>query len=120
MSNTFVSYKQKLLDPRWQKKRLEVLNRKSWSCQICGESKKPLHVHHLCYSDTYNPWDVEDSALQSLCEDCHKIKHLTNLSDFEKKLISVITHWADVYDGKDLTTSLFVREINKIILKEKT
>ena len=42
------TYFDKLKDPRWQKRRLEILNLNSWSCQDCGETSK-------------------------LCEDCHKL-----------------------------------------------
>jgi len=31
-----MTYKEKLLDPRWQKKRLEVLERDGWACRALG------------------------------------------------------------------------------------
>lgn len=42
------SYSEKLLDPRWQKKRLEILARDNWTCQRCGAVNCELHVHHAC------------------------------------------------------------------------
>lgn len=29
-------YAKKLMDPRWQKKRLEIFKRDGWKCQNCG------------------------------------------------------------------------------------
>ena len=58
-----------LKDPRWQKKRLEIMNRDSFACQLCGNKTKTLNVHHLAYKSY--PWDVADYLLITLCEDCH-------------------------------------------------
>lgn len=63
------SYSEKLKDPRWQKKRLEILERDGWKCQKCGDEKSTLHVHHLTYSG--NLWDVDNDSLAALCEHCH-------------------------------------------------
>ena len=41
-------YSEKLRDPRWQKRRLEILERDAWQCQACLSTAKTLHVHHLC------------------------------------------------------------------------
>ncbi len=35
-------YLEKLKDPRWQKKRLAVMERAGWKCQCCSETKKTL------------------------------------------------------------------------------
>ena len=67
-----VTYSEKLKDPRWQKLRLEVLNRDNWMCQFCYNTEKTLHVHHLSYEKFYeNPWDYPIFYLRTLCEDCH-------------------------------------------------
>jgi hypothetical protein len=65
-------YAKKLLDPRWQKKRLGILNRDEWACRICNDKTKTLHVHHRVYIGSKEPWEVPDSALVTLCEDCHR------------------------------------------------
>lgn len=39
-------YSQLLKDPRWQKKRLEILDRDDWKCTHCEAEHKTLHVHH--------------------------------------------------------------------------
>ena len=41
------TYLEKLKDPRWQKKRLEILERDGWKCMACGEKEKTLRVSIL-------------------------------------------------------------------------
>lgn len=65
-----MTYSQKLRDPRWQKKRLLILERDGWKCQCCGATDKNLQVHHVYYAKR-DPWDYPDNAYQTLCEDCH-------------------------------------------------
>lgn len=66
-------YSEKLKDPRWQKKRLGVLERENWKCQCCSSSEWTLHVHHLIYTKC-DPWDEPDSNLECLCEICHEFR----------------------------------------------
>ena len=64
-----LSYADKLKDPRWQKRRLEVMERDSWTCVRCRSSTRTLNVNHLVY--TGEPWDAPGHALETLCEVCH-------------------------------------------------
>lgn len=65
-------YYQALKHPKWQRKRLEVMNRDNFQCALCKDSETQLHVHHKSYNNkTGMPWDVEDSELITLCEHCH-------------------------------------------------
>lgn len=66
-----ISYYEKLKDPRWQKKRLRVLDLADWKCEGCGANDKTLTVHHGYYRKGAEPWDYPDNTLWSLCEDCH-------------------------------------------------
>lgn len=66
------TYSEKLKDPRWQKKRLEILQRDEFMCQHCYDKNNTLHVHHKCYNAGKEPWDIESEKLITLCEDCHK------------------------------------------------
>lgn len=68
-----MTYSEKLRDPRWQKKRLEILNRDEWECVLCGDTTLELHVHHKRYSSFKEPWEYDDENFMSLCKDCHKI-----------------------------------------------
>lgn len=65
------AYYEKLRDPRWQKRRLDILNRDEWMCQSCYDSDSTLHVHHLAYRKGAEPWDYPDHMLLTLCEVCH-------------------------------------------------
>lgn len=66
-----MTYSEKLKDPRWQKKRLEVLQRDGFKCLDCGDGKKTLNVHHCAYVGR-DPWLVPDSVLMTLCHECHE------------------------------------------------
>lgn len=67
-----MTYAEKLKDPRWQKRRLEVFNRAEFACEYCGIKTATLNVHHRIYRKGVSPWDYADDELQSLCETCHK------------------------------------------------
>jgi len=62
-------------DPRWQKRRLEVLEAAGFECQHCGDGSNTLHVHHTYYVPNRDVWDYPSFALECLCEDCHAGKH---------------------------------------------
>lgn len=66
-----MTYSEKLKDPRWQKKRLEILNRDEFTCQMCLDKESTLHVHHGYYEKNYNPWDYDSNTLHTVCENCH-------------------------------------------------
>jgi hypothetical protein len=63
-------YSEKLRDPRWQKRRLHILERDEWKCALCWATTETLNVHHRYYSG--EPWEAPDEALVTLCERCHK------------------------------------------------
>lgn len=65
------TYAEQLRDPRWQKRRLEVLERDEWSCRRCGDDESELHVHHLRYITGKKPWEYDDEDLRTLCKKCH-------------------------------------------------
>lgn len=65
------TYSQKLKDPRWQRRRLEILERDNFTCQYCNDSEHELHVHHWSYST--NPWETDADDLTTLCKQCHYI-----------------------------------------------
>lgn len=67
-----MTYADKLRDPRWQRKRLEVLNSSDFMCRDCGAKDKTLHVHHAYYEMGRDPWDYPDMALIPVCEECHE------------------------------------------------
>jgi len=65
-------YYEKLRDPRWQRKRLEIMQRDNFCCTSCGSSTGTLNVHHtVSYRKNTDPWDYEDDELTTFCEECH-------------------------------------------------
>lgn len=66
-----MTYSEKLKDPNWQRKRLEILQRDNFRCRACESKTKTLHVHHSYYIKNRDPWDYDDNVLLTLCEDCH-------------------------------------------------
>jgi len=83
------TYAEKLRDPRWQKKRLEVLQRDGWTCQRCNAKDKTLHVHHYHYVRGKEPWEYENNSLVTLCERCHEIE-ASELASIEHYLLEVL------------------------------
>lgn len=68
------TYADKLKDPRWQRKRLEVMENASWECLNCGSKDSELQVHHPAYLKGKEPWEYDESQLECLCKDCHKVR----------------------------------------------
>jgi len=79
-----MNYSQKLRSPKWQKKRLEILQRDQFKCCLCGDEETELHVHHLKY--TGEPWEAPNDKLQTLCADCHSLTRSTDLDECIKTI----------------------------------
>jgi len=75
-----LSYSEKLRDPRWQKKRPEILQRDDFHCRQCGDGLTTLHVHHCFYRQGFEPWDYPDESLVTLCANCHEVETLRSLA----------------------------------------
>jgi hypothetical protein len=72
MSNEFFElYKR----PEWQEKRLRIMERAGFRCELCSCKDKTLHVHHSHYVRGRKPWEYEDNELSCICEDCHESRH---------------------------------------------
>lgn len=68
-------FKNKYRDPRWQKRRLEIMQKDGFNCIICKTASETLNVHHRYYVAGRDPWVYPDWALITLCEACHKEQH---------------------------------------------
>lgn len=68
------TYTEKLRDPRWQKKRLQVLEAATWRCEDCKCKDKPLEIHHCYYIRGLEPWQYGGDLLMCLCETCHEFR----------------------------------------------
>lgn len=92
MAHEKTKYSEKLKDPRWQKKRLEIFERDHWKCVYCGEDTKMLCVHHMRYTPGIEPWEHENTSLITLCEDCHSEEH-DERKLCEDGLLHTLRHW---------------------------
>lgn len=77
-----IPYWQQLQDPRWQKLRLEVMQRDGFACTCCGEKTKQLQIHHRWYVGGRMAWEAPLVALNTLCLDCHKMAG--EISDYKQ------------------------------------
>lgn len=107
------TYQEKLLDPRWQRRRLEILNRDEFTCKCCKNRESTLHIHHLVYNVNGNPWDVDDAGLITLCEDCHHL-HSIQLCELG---VAIIDSLLITFDDKSDDASLRKCLIRSLILK---
>lgn len=89
------TYKEKLLDPRWQQKKNKILERDNYTCQHCGDTKTTLHVHHFYYINGGDPWDVDDTGLNTYCECCHSLEECMSSKFPELDIIEVIKRKTD-------------------------
>lgn len=122
------NYAQKLKDPRWQKKRLEVFDRDHWKCRQCGDSESTLHVHHTKYLPGKQPWEYDNRYLLTLCESCHEdepeafneaggwlldIPYILNLSSDQVYLLFDYLYNFDVGNLVELARSSRQKGLNK-------
>lgn len=82
------TYYDLLKDPRWQKKRLEVMEQHNFKCEVCKNGDDTLYVHHGFYMKDCMPWDYPDNSLHCLCETCHASRH-----DLEHDIKSRLATW---------------------------
>lgn len=100
-----MTYAEKLKDPRWQKKRLEILSRDGFSCWWCGDKETTLHVHHEAYSG--EPWEIPEYCLITLCEECHNVEHLP-LTELERQLIYALRN-------RDMRDMEKIKLLNRVV-----
>lgn len=111
-SNDFL---QQYKSPKWQKKRLEIMQRDKYTCQCCGEKEKMLNVHHKEYISGKKVWEYENDNFITLCENCHErrhtlikriTKHLHNITDNNLESIDFILEHIVVDDDNKFLDNL--------------
>ena len=96
------TYSEKLKSPKWQKKRLEILQRDNFMCKNCGDEETELHVHHKKYIFGKEVYDYNNEDLITLCKECHY-----NITISKKNIKEMIDNHFDVND--------YVYELESII-----
>ena len=89
MNEPIKTYADKLKDPRWQRRRLEILQRDNWGCIYCGDKTSELQVHHLLYLSNRDPWEYDDEHLVTACIACHADE--TRLKEEDKMLVNMMS-----------------------------
>jgi hypothetical protein len=109
------TYSEKLRDPKWQKKRLEVLQRDEFCCQLCNDKETELHIHHIFYIKGKNPWEYNDSDLVTYCKYCHLIvERYKNKVVFQVKNINnhYLVHLCEYNTDLDLISFLYILKLD--------
>lgn len=70
-----LSYRDQLLHPKWQRKRLEVMDLAGFKCALCGDGDTTLNVHHRRYVSGRMAWEYDTSEMECLCRPCHQRHH---------------------------------------------
>jgi 5-methylcytosine-specific restriction endonuclease McrA len=91
-----------LRDPRWQKKRLKILEKNKFQCFECGNTERELHIHHCWYEHQLKPWEYHDSCYLVLCKECHltrqdlEYKIKTKLADLRIHDLESLCEFLDI------------------------
>lgn len=108
-----MNYIEQLKHPKWQRKRLEILERDDFTCQVCGDEETQLNVHHKSYSKTV--YEVDNSQLITLCKHCHSITHKINdISSYkvEKSINETLKLTIYLLMGEDAFVSFLIDDIS--------
>jgi hypothetical protein len=117
-----ITYLEKLRSPKWQKKRLEILERDNFTCTDCGDNESTLNVHHKIYFSGKEPWEYENELLITLCENCHKQESENIKQNLEivttslKKSIFLSHHWVVISEGIENCSHVHVPEVMASII----
>jgi hypothetical protein len=82
------SFYQQYQDPRWQRKKYEIMAQRNWVCEWCGAKDRQLHVHHGYYEKDRAVWDYPNDSLYCLCDPCHR-KANANKRDAQRALARI-------------------------------
>jgi len=102
-----MTYADQIKSPLWQKRRLEILSKDDFTCQVCGEKERTLHVHHIKYKNGCKIWQYKDSELITLCDNFHELEHKIDIDKYINYLSS--------NDITKIETSLILENISSII-----
>lgn len=104
-----MTYQEKLKDPRWQKKRLQILDRDEWCCQKCYDTESTLQIHHRYYKKC-DPWEYPNEALITLCGDCH-LEEKELRPAYESDLLKILKRNFLAEDVNTLTKGFYAMPI---------
>ena len=88
-------YAQERKDPRWQRKRLEIMKRDDFECVDCGSKDKTLNVHHAYYISGRKPWQYPKWSFSTLCWECHQERHEPSRDEDCEESWETYIQWLD-------------------------
>lgn len=88
--NVWDKYTSKIAGTSWRKIRVEALERDSYKCQKCGNTKKRLIVHHIDWRGKRrnvptSEWNNAMDNLITVCITCHNRIHRHKSSDYRQR-----------------------------------
>lgn len=110
-----MDYWKKLKDPRWQKKRLEILARDNFTCCDTGATEEELHVHH-CYYAKGAPWETPNEYLLTLSVSAHEYRQ--GLEQRAKKALGRILSMSLCSEGGEGGLERLVKSMESITESE--
>lgn len=116
-----MEYKKQIIHPKWQKKRLEILERDKFRCQHCGSNIDTLNVHHLIYHKNKMIWEYSNKYLITFCNDCHYDWHRIkdNINETLCVNLDVLEGVFNILNGFKNTNTSKLKIIHSIIKKLK-
>jgi len=70
-----MTYLAQLRHPKWQRKRLEVLQRDGWIVRAAQKGDYAVYADGSKAPIVTGAWEYSGDDLTSLCEDCHELTH---------------------------------------------
>lgn len=122
-------WRKMLKHPKWQKMRLEVMERADFKCEKRGcdypsDETNPLNVHHKYYDEEnrwLEPWEYPRGSLQCLCQrhhrEVHGLSHKNEGKKREKVKIPIEINTADPFTEEYEFVPLGLQELPDNILK---
>lgn len=114
-----MTFKEQIKHPKWQKKRLEILQRDEFMCVNCGCDYEMLHIHHFLYKKDKMLWEYEDGYLATLCDDCHSDWHTINnqIKEFLCVDTTVLREFYEIFDLIKKMNLNHLSDVQKLIKK---
>lgn len=113
--STYGSYTEYLNSEEWQKRRIKILIRDQFQCQICGTGKQ-LRVHHIRYPEAYG--EEPDSDLITVCDTCHKKIHENDIRAKEQERRAWEEYRKQVESKKRVINQIRSKWVNEVKFRD--
>lgn len=115
---SMITYADKLRDPRWQKKRLKIMERDGYACRDCGCKDAMITVHHTYYAKG-GPWETPDECLMTLCDTCHAERQICE-NDIRQSIGLIVARLLNISEPSQASPLAKFGMLLKIMSKSKT